>query len=148
MSSTDQQGSSLGSFPTFPSPLSPLRPSGFWPCVKSCLVTGSDKYYIYNCALVISICSVIFNKVIEQVNFQLLSCSLCGDITSAMLFAEWKSYPTLCFLVLSRSSQMHESERVPQRKNYPERKLEQMLFKERRRFVWHFTTKFLLVNKH
>ena len=28
-----------------PSPLSPLnRPSGFWPCVKSCLVGGSDKY--------------------------------------------------------------------------------------------------------
>ena len=22
------------------------RPSGFWPCVKSCLVGGSDKYYL------------------------------------------------------------------------------------------------------
>ena len=45
MSSTDKQGSSLGSFPTSP----PLYPhfnwhSGFWPCVKSCLVGGSDKY--------------------------------------------------------------------------------------------------------
>ena len=44
ISSTDQQGSSLDSFPTSP----PLyhhfnRPSGFWPCVKSCLVGGSDK---------------------------------------------------------------------------------------------------------
>ena len=39
MSSTDQQGSSLDSFPTSP-PLYPHfnRPSGFWPCVKSCLV--------------------------------------------------------------------------------------------------------------
>ena len=46
MSSTDKQGSSLGSFPTFP-PLYPHFnwPSGFWPCVKSCLVGGSDKYY-------------------------------------------------------------------------------------------------------
>ena len=45
MSSTDKQGSSLGSFPTSP-PLYPHfnRPSGFWPCVKSCLVGGSDKY--------------------------------------------------------------------------------------------------------
>ena len=40
-----QQGSSLGSFPTSP-PHYPHfnRPSGFWPCVKSCLVGGSDKY--------------------------------------------------------------------------------------------------------
>ena len=47
MSSTDKQGSSLGSFPTFP-PLYPHfnRPSGFWPCVKSCLVGGSDKYWV------------------------------------------------------------------------------------------------------
>ena len=38
--------SSLGSFPTSP-PLYPHfnRPSGFWPCVKSCLVGGSDKYW-------------------------------------------------------------------------------------------------------
>ena len=45
MSSTDKQGSSLDSFPTSP-PLYPHfnRPSGFWPCVKSCLVGGSDKY--------------------------------------------------------------------------------------------------------
>ena len=45
MSSTDKQGSSLDSFPTSP-PLNPHfnRPSGFWPCVKSCLVGGSDKY--------------------------------------------------------------------------------------------------------
>ena len=45
MSSTDKQGSSLGSFPTSP-PLYPHFnwPSGFWPCVKSCLVGGSDKY--------------------------------------------------------------------------------------------------------
>ena len=45
MSSTDKQGSSLGSFPTSP-PLYPHfnRPSGFSPCVKSCLVGGSDKY--------------------------------------------------------------------------------------------------------
>ena len=45
MSSTDKQGSSLGSFPTSP-PLYPHfnRPSGFWPCVKSCLVGGSNKY--------------------------------------------------------------------------------------------------------
>ena len=45
MSSTNKQGSSLGSFPTSP-PLYPHfnRPSGFWPCVKSCLVGGSDKY--------------------------------------------------------------------------------------------------------
>ena len=47
MSSIDQQGSSLCSFPTSPHP--PLyphfnRPSGFGPCVKSCLVGGSDKY--------------------------------------------------------------------------------------------------------
>ena len=47
MSSTDKQGSSLGSFPTSP-PLYPHfnRPSGFWPCVKSCLVGGSDKYLV------------------------------------------------------------------------------------------------------
>ena len=45
MSSTDQQGSSLDSFPTFPLPYPHFnRPSGFWPCVKSCLVGGSDKY--------------------------------------------------------------------------------------------------------
>ena len=45
MSSTDQQGSSLDSFPTFPPPYPHFnRPSGFWPCVKSCLVGGSDKY--------------------------------------------------------------------------------------------------------
>ena len=46
MSSTDKQGSSLGSFPTSP-PLYPHfnRLSGFWPCVKSCLVGGSDKYW-------------------------------------------------------------------------------------------------------
>ena len=44
MSSTDQQGSSLDSFPTFPPPYPHFnRPSGFWPCVKSCLVGGSDK---------------------------------------------------------------------------------------------------------
>ena len=45
MSSTDKQGSSLDSFPTSP-PLYPHFnwPSGFWPCVKSCLVGGSDKY--------------------------------------------------------------------------------------------------------
>ena len=45
MSSTDNQGSSLGSFLTSP-PLYPHFnwPSGFWPCVKSCLVGGSDKY--------------------------------------------------------------------------------------------------------
>ena len=45
LSSTDKQGSSLDSFPTSP-PLYPHfnRPSGFWPCVKSCLVGGSDKY--------------------------------------------------------------------------------------------------------
>ena len=45
LSCTDKQGSSLGSFPTSP-PLYPHfnRPSGFWPCVKSCLVGGSDKY--------------------------------------------------------------------------------------------------------
>ena len=45
MSSTDKQGSSLDSFPTFP-PLYPHFnwPSGFWPCLKSCLVGGSDKY--------------------------------------------------------------------------------------------------------
>ena len=45
MSSTDKQGSSLGLFPTSP-PLYPHFnwPSGFWPCVKSCLVGGSDKY--------------------------------------------------------------------------------------------------------
>ena len=48
MSSTDKQGSSLGSFPTSP-PLYPHfnRPSGFWPCVKSCLVGGSDKYLVH-----------------------------------------------------------------------------------------------------
>ena len=27
------------------------RPSGFWPCAKSCLVGGSDKYHIYLCIL-------------------------------------------------------------------------------------------------
>ena len=45
LSCTDKQGSSLGSFPTSP-PLYPHfnRTSGFWPCVKSCLVGGSDKY--------------------------------------------------------------------------------------------------------
>ena len=43
MSSTDQQGSSLGTFLTFPSPL--YSASGFWPCVKSCLVGGYDKYH-------------------------------------------------------------------------------------------------------
>ena len=44
MSSTDQQGSSLDSFLTFPPPYPHFnRPSGFWPCVKSCLVGGSDK---------------------------------------------------------------------------------------------------------
>ena len=45
MSSTDKQGSSLGSLPTS-HPLYPHFnwPSGFWPCVKSCLVGGSDKY--------------------------------------------------------------------------------------------------------
>ena len=47
MSNTDQQGSSLGSFPTSPPLYSHFnRPSGFWPCVKSCLVGGSDKYRI------------------------------------------------------------------------------------------------------
>ena len=47
MSSTEKQGSSLGSFPTSP-PLYPHFnwPSGFWPCVKSCLVGGSDKYLV------------------------------------------------------------------------------------------------------
>ena len=44
MSSTDKQGSSLGSFPTFPSPLSHFNwPSGFWPCVKSCLVEAATN---------------------------------------------------------------------------------------------------------
>ena len=40
-----KQGSSFGSCPTFP-PLNPLynRPSGHWPCVKSCLVGSRDKY--------------------------------------------------------------------------------------------------------
>ena len=57
MSSIDQQGSSLGSFPTS-SPLYPHfnRPSGFWPCVKSCLVGGSDKY---RRALGVSLCPVV-----------------------------------------------------------------------------------------
>ena len=43
-----QQGSSLGSSPTFPS-LNPHynRPSGHWPGVKSCLVGGSGKYRIF-----------------------------------------------------------------------------------------------------
>ena len=45
MSSIDQQGSSLGSFPT-PPPLYPHfnRPSGFWPCIKPCLVGDIGKY--------------------------------------------------------------------------------------------------------
>ena len=45
MSSINQQGSCLDSFPTFLPPYPHFnRPSGFWPCVKSCLVGGSDKY--------------------------------------------------------------------------------------------------------
>ena len=40
-----QLGSSLDSCPTLPSPNPHFnRPSGHWPCVKSCLVGGSDKY--------------------------------------------------------------------------------------------------------
>ena len=42
MSSIDQQGSSLGSFPTSPSPL-----SAFWPCVKPCLVGDIGKYWYF-----------------------------------------------------------------------------------------------------
>ena len=53
------------SAPSRPSP--PLyphfnRPSGFWPCVKSCLVGGSDKYrevtlyYLYFSTVVNSLC--------------------------------------------------------------------------------------------
>ena len=45
MTSIIQQSSSLGSCPTFPSPKPHYnRPSGHWPCVKSCLVGGRDKY--------------------------------------------------------------------------------------------------------
>ena len=41
MCNIDQQGSSLGSYPTMPSPsLHFNRPSGHWPCVKPCLVGG------------------------------------------------------------------------------------------------------------
>ena len=45
MTSIVQQGSSLSSCPTF-TPLNPHynQPLGHWPCVKSCLVGGSDKY--------------------------------------------------------------------------------------------------------
>ena len=44
MSNIDQQGSSLGSFPTFPSPYPHFnRPSGNWPCVEPCLVGDIGK---------------------------------------------------------------------------------------------------------
>ena len=45
MSNIDQQSSSLGSFPTFPS-LYPHfnQPSGFWLWVKPCLVGDIGKY--------------------------------------------------------------------------------------------------------
>ena len=45
MSYIDQQGSSLGSYPTFPSPYPHFnRPSGHWPWVKTCLVGSIGKY--------------------------------------------------------------------------------------------------------
>ena len=47
MSNKDQQGSSLGSYPTFPSPNLHFNwPSGHWPCVEPCLVGGSGKYRV------------------------------------------------------------------------------------------------------
>ena len=52
------RGSSLGSCSTFPSPIPTLsRPSGHWPCVKSSLVEGSDKYYIY---IYICVCMYVY----------------------------------------------------------------------------------------
>ena len=45
MTSIVKYGSSLGTFPTFPSPNPHYnRPSGHWPWVKSCLVGGRNKY--------------------------------------------------------------------------------------------------------
>ena len=45
ITSIDQQGSSRSSCPNSPS-LTPtiIRPSGYWPYVKSCLVEGRDKW--------------------------------------------------------------------------------------------------------
>ena len=62
MSSTDKQGSSLDSFPLSP-PLYPHlnRPSGFWPCVKSCLVGDSDKYRL--------LLKSLFNSVLPHLLF-------------------------------------------------------------------------------
>ena len=45
MSSIDQQGSSLGSFPTFPSPLSPLK-SAFWLLIMCQVVSGGRRRQI------------------------------------------------------------------------------------------------------
>ena len=43
----DQQGTSRGLCPTFPSPNPHYnRPSAHWPCVKSCLVGDRDKYRV------------------------------------------------------------------------------------------------------
>ena len=40
--------------PDLPSPyLHFNRPSGFWPCVKSCVVGGSDKYHPYTAVVII-----------------------------------------------------------------------------------------------
>ena len=44
-SSKLQQGSNLASFPTFALNSHYNRSSSHWPCVKSCLVGGRDKYW-------------------------------------------------------------------------------------------------------
>ena len=44
MSYIDQQGRSLGSFPTFPSSYPHFnQPSGYWPCVEPCVVGDIGK---------------------------------------------------------------------------------------------------------
>ena len=49
MTSIVKQGSILSWFPTFPFPNPHYnRPSGHWPCVKSCLVGDRDKYRLSN----------------------------------------------------------------------------------------------------
>ena len=54
------------------------RPSGFWPCVKSCLLGGSDKYWILRHSRYVRVFNIWF-VTLHLCTINLLKLSLCVE---------------------------------------------------------------------